>query len=165
MNAAQLEAKIEKILASDGTKADKARALFALGCDIVDARDLIGMSYSQAHSIWRQVHGEGRSTSNRIRAAQASTGRVHGDSRTSNGAGSDPRAQRGYNRDRALYLTPAQTRYITQDGHEVIRVDTIDKGAICYNCEKGVFFDLRWLGFVHKGSKSEPSAIEDRYEA
>lgn len=63
-----------------------------------------------------------------------------------------------------LQLSPTQTRILTQDGHRVIKVDTGDgRGVICRNCEQRLDFSLRWLGFVHASSASDPTEHEDRY--
>lgn len=156
MTPAQAAKAIEKVLTSEATKSDKARALFALGLTKTEAAELIPMNYSQAQSVWSK---EGYASTRAAKAARIpAQARVRGMRQDANGDSQQRRSD-----GRALYLTPAQTRYITQDGHEVIRVDRAQDGATCLKCGKEVRFDLRYLGFVHKWSKSEPTNLEDRY--
>lgn len=149
MTPAQAAKAIDKVLASDSRKSDKARALFELGLEKTEVAELVPMNYSQAHSVWKGMYGD---TGARVRPKVQVPG-----VRQDGARDPDSRSDR-----RSLFLTPAQVRYITQDGHEVVRVDK-RTGAECYNCGQPVAFVLSYLGFVHKWSKSEPTDMEDRY--
>lgn len=140
-------ADLERIVDGPGTKADRARALFALGCDRTDVVELLEMTYSQAHSIYKKGLDNGFAAP----AAKVSVSK----------RGTDARAGGGF--ARTLRLSPSQTRFIDQDGHTVIRVDK-DSGPVCRSCDRPLTFALVYLGFVHTDSKSEPTNIEDRYE-
>lgn len=141
---------IDKVLNGEGTKSDKARALFVLGLTKTEVAELVPMNYSQAHSVWVK---EGYVATPRVRANKASMSELRDDPTS---------GHRRLTNNRALFLTPAQTRYVTQDGHEVVRVDK-QSGAECLNCGRTVQFSLKWLGFVHKFSEFEPTGAEDRY--
>lgn len=131
--AATMEKRLAEILGSEQSRADKARALFDLGCDRADVVDLTGMSYSQAHGIWaKRSQPEGRPEVDQ--PAGTST----------------------------MYTSPHQVRYATQNGHEIIRVDT-QRGPECRNCGRSLEFVLKHLAFLHVGSTEEPTALEDRY--
>lgn len=153
MNAAQIQAKIEKIVDSDLHRAEKARQLFDLGCDRTDVVELTGMTYSQAHGIWKAMGNE-------------STGRV----RTGKAKGHEPVGLPAEDTPfealdrRVLRLSPEQTRVATQDGHRVVRVDTHENGSICRKCEQPVQYSIKYLAFVHTFSKKEPTRLEDYYE-
>ncbi len=139
--------QLDKIATGPGTKADRARALYELGCDRTDVVELLSMSYSQAHSIWKEF--DHAAQGDRVRVVREKGRAINGSEDQSN--------------RRALRLSPAQTRYITQDGHVILRVDK-DTGAECIECGKLVTFSLRWLGFVHTRSKADPTKIEDHYK-
>lgn len=156
---------LEKIVDGPGSKADRARALFALGCDRADVVELLDMAYSQAHSIWKKMEDASGSS----HAAGTRVRKVRQDHEADRG-GSRPAVRSLYRHP--LQLSPAQTRILTQDGHRVVKVDTGDgRGVICRQCEKSLQFSLRWLGFVHTKSKKDPTDIEDfnpqegKYEA
>lgn len=144
--ASQIQKQLDKIVEGEGTKAGKARALFALdiGLERKDVVDLLDMSYSQVHSIWKSLGNE-----------------------------SEPRAAGGHfqkaveheaRRQNNMRFSPSQTRYVTQDGHVVVRVDDKAGHPVCRNCNATLDFSLAWLAFVHKFSKKDPTHIEDRYE-
>lgn len=150
MTPGQAAKAIDKVLNMKGTKADKARALFVLGLEKTEVAELVPMNYSQAHSVWVK---EGYVAAPRVRANKPGVSVLRAD---------DEAGHRGLTSKRALFLTPVQTRYATQDGHEVVRVDR-NTGAECYNCGKPVQFSLKWLAFVHTFSKKDPTDLEDRY--
>lgn len=150
MTPAQALKAIEEVLTSPSTKSDKARALYALGLEKTEVAELVPMNYSQAHSVW--VKGGFGGSSNG--GPTAGVRRLRQDDEGHSG---QPQSDR-----RALHLTPTQTRYVTHDGHEVVRVDKLS-GAECYSCGERVVFSIFWLGFVHAKSKEEPTNVEDRY--
>ena len=157
------EKELERIVEGPGTKADRARALFALGCDRTDVVELLTMSYSQAHQLWKAVkNGTAQDGSKpRVREVRQESEAVgeRTDTRVSG------RVQRDRGRGRGpspLRLSPAQTRVLTQDGHRVVRVD-YDGGPLCRNCKDPVTFSLAWLGFVHTRSTADPTGLEDNY--
>jgi hypothetical protein len=145
MKAAEFNTKLQSILKGADSRADKARSLFALGCDRTDVVELTGMTYSQAHGIFKACSNGERA--NKGVALRTGTRTIH----LKNG------------RTMQLHLSPTQTRYITQGGHEVVRIDH-DSGPTCQACGDSVTFSLDWLGFVHTYSQAEPTHIEDRYE-
>ena len=155
-----LQAQLERIVERPGTKADRARALFVLGCERTEVVELLDMAYSQAHSIWKKMEDADGSS----HADQSRVPTVRQDHERA-GGGSKPEGRthlRGHSN--VLQLSPTQTRILTQDGHRVIKVDTGDgRGVICRNCEQRLDFSLRWLGFVHASSASDPTKHEDRY--
>lgn len=145
-----LESDLNRIIAGPGTKADRARMLFALGCDRTDAVELLGMSYSQAHSLWSKEFANGSAAvSKRI-------------SRKNNGCrGSGAETSHAFASPHRLNFGPTQIRVVTQDSHEVRR--DLD-GVKCINCDQPITFSLKYLGFVHTFSKKEPTKLEDRYD-
>jgi hypothetical protein len=159
------EKEIERIVEGPGTKADRARALFALGCDRTDVVDLLSMNYSQAHSILKALQN-GTSLAPREKQAphgrQSSLRQVRDEpeaDRRSPGPTASVRVRgRGH-----LRLSPTQVRVLTQDGHRVVK-DDYDSGALCRNCKRPLTFSLAWLGFVHTQSRKDPTNVEDRYE-
>lgn len=147
MTPAEAQKALDRIISGPGSKADRARALFNLGCDRTEVVELLGMSYSQAHSIYKRLQD--------VKEDQASQVRGSGreDHRDEVRKGVHPFA---------LRLSPSQTRIATHNGHEVIRVDR-EGGAICRNCQRAVTFSIKWLAFVHTDSKKDPTDLEDRY--
>lgn len=162
-DVAQAAKAIERIIEGGGTKADRARALFDLGCDRNDVVQLLDMSYSQAHSIWksrgRNDHGSQRSAPDARPVAR--TGH-----RRSKEGNLDWLSKLDESVDReeptTLFLSPSQVRYVTQDGHAIVRVDTRG-GPRCRNCDRPLTFSLKWLGFVHTYSQAVPTNVEDHY--
>lgn len=157
MTAEEVGRLIEDIIERDGKKADKARALFDLGCDRSDVTALLGMSYSQAHSIWskrgRVNHTAGNHRS-RNHGPEQSTIDVEpsdGGSRKGGGLTKTP-----------LHLSPSQTRYATHSGHVVVRVDK-PAGPRCRQCDQPLQFSLKWLSFLHSFDPSDPTEVEDIY--
>lgn len=150
-----LEAELEKIISAPTTKAARGRKLIELGCERTDLVELLGMTYGQAHGLWKELHG------NNDNSARASNRLPNGRRARSGGANdqlqSSPQGSGGLRR---LNLRPAQTRVITQDGHEVLR-DLA--GRNCTECDNEITFSLRHLGFVHTSSKKEPTKLEDNY--
>lgn len=147
----RLTKAIEKIVASEGTKAERARALYTLGCDLPDVVELLEMNYSQAHSIRKKmIDAESR------RSAGSPS---DGDGAT---AGEREAPDSGGHSGRVLFLSPSQTRYATQDGHVVVRVDT-DHGPECRQCRGPLVFTLQYLAFVHQFSNAQPTKLEDFY--
>lgn len=144
-----LEAELEKIINSPGTKSDRARALFALGCDRSDVVELLGMNYSQAHSIYAKEFANGRAATVPARAGKKAAGDQWSPTHPANGS-----------HPSRLNLRPAQVRVVTQDGHEVLR--DLD-GTHCTECDRDITYSLKCLAFVHTNSKKEPTKLEDRY--
>lgn len=66
------------------------------------------------------------------------------------------------NGTKPLQLSPTQVRYLTQDGHAIVKVDK-ENGAFCQGCGAQLIFSLKWLGFVHAHSSVDPTKIEDYY--
>lgn len=141
---ADLVGQIEAIVNGEGTKSAKARALYALGCDRTDAVELIGMNYSQAHSVWAQVQS-GIEPVGRGRRSEKQQAII------------DRKAE---NRMR---FSPTQVRYVTQSGHRIIRVDDHSGQPICRECQGPLTFSIEWLAFLHTFSTEEPKDIEDHY--
>lgn len=137
-------ADLERIIGGEGTKSAKARALYALGCERTDAVELLGMNYSQAHSVWKEMQ-------NGLPARQPRK------DRSQNGTWSPTIGEVA---PRRLNLRPTQVRVATQDGHEVLR--DLD-GTHCTECDREIGFSLRYLAFIHEKSKKEPTKLEDRY--
>jgi hypothetical protein len=164
MSTADLAKQLAEIVERPDTKADRARALFGLGCERTDVVELLSMNYSQAHSIWKKMQNGNvvsRGTTSPV-PNHGYSGRPKSSSvLESSGVGSKEGSAVPHSRQ--LHFSPTQTRFITQDGHVVVRVDK-DRGPFCRNCGKSLDFSLKWLGFVHQGSSSEPTGIEDRYE-
>lgn len=146
--AIDLAKKIDAIVDQAGSKADRARELFALGCERTDVVELLEMSYSQAHSIWKAMQAGGES-------AEAWQPSYRGKAKRKE-VEAEARAQSN------LHYSPSQIRYITQEGHKIIRADT-ERGPECRKCGAHLTFSLQWLGFVHTFSSQEPTAIEDKY--
>jgi hypothetical protein len=152
VTAEQIAEAIAEIVECEDTKANKARALFDVGCDRSDVVELLDMSYSQAHSIWKKrrayVNSDGSISdpSASVRAdgrgrAKKASGGVQLDAGSAGVAESGERP--------VFHLSPHQTRYIQQDGHYIVRVDT----------RRGP----EWLGFIHEGSPNDPTDIQDHY--
>lgn len=146
--ALDLAKVIKRIVSSGGTKADRARQLFDLGCDRTDVVELLGMTYGQAHSIWKETHG-GNGTPQRAKGSQ------------DQGA-ADNVAPAGPPTRFTLRLSPSQTRVATQDGHRIIKVDR-EASTECRECGKRLTYSIHWLAFVHSGSQSDPTELEDYY--
>lgn len=141
-----LEDDLVRIIDGPGTKADRARQLFALGCDRSDVSELLDMSYSQAHQIYKRLQEDGASV--RSTASVRKLREEH----------------EGVGRSRhSLRMSPTQVRVATQDGHRVIRVDK-ESGPVCRNCDRTLNFSIKWLAFVHTGSKADPVSLEDHYD-
>lgn len=145
--ADRLAAKIESIVEQGGSKSDRARELFALGCDRTDVVELLDMSYSQAHSLWKRMQ-------------EGNTGETWQPSYRGRAKASDVEAEA--RRQNNIQLSPTQIRYVTQEGHRVVKEDT-ERGPECKRCGAHLSFSLVYLAFVHTFSKEEPTAIEDKY--
>lgn len=146
MTPAQAQKAIERIVTGPGSKADRARALFTLGLVRSEVVELIGMTYSQAHGIYKRLQ-DGQDHPDPVQ------GEARQDHRHENGKGAHPAG---------LRLSPSQVRIATQDGHEVIRVDK-QGGTTCRNCDRKLVYSIEWLAFVHAASKKDPTELEDRY--
>lgn len=170
--ATDLAKQLERIIESSDTKANKARALMDLGCDRSDVVALLDMSYSQAHSIWKKRHEPsvpGRDASDASGSDSPSARQLHRSSKRSvrdaerssplNGLQMDNSGPLGA---RPLFLSPTQTRYATQDGHVIVRVDKTT-GPECRHCGRRLTFTIKWLAFVHTDSSADPTALEDIY--
>jgi len=172
-------ADLERIVTGPGAKAYRARKLFELGCDRTDVVELLEMAYSQAHSIWTKEFAGGQQSQTATAQAEAAKAYVTravdsgrrqlrrvpeapGGSWSSN-AVQKALIQSSKRARLPLQLTPAQVRFLTQDGHVVVKIDK-EAGAVCRNCNCKLAFSLRWLGFVHADSEAEPTDLEDRYE-
>lgn len=153
-------ADLDRIIDGPGTKADRARALFALGCDRTDVVELLGMNYSQAHSIY--VKGLQNGSSRSAAASQGSSDSSNPRSGKANAYVGPSRGGRSNSHRYALQLSPSQTRVATQDGHQVIKLDR-ESGVVCRNCEEPLIYSIRWLAFIHTFSKQDPTDLEDYY--
>lgn len=146
--ADRLAKQIDQIVDGEGTKANKARELFGLGCERTDVVELLGMSYSQAHSIWKQI--------------QSGEPAKAGWQRSSNAKVPQKAVEEEARRQNNLAFSPMQVRYATQDGHRIVRVDT-ERGPECRRCGAHLSFSLQWLAFLHTFSSEDPTEIQDKY--
>jgi hypothetical protein len=153
---------LARIVEGPGTKADRARALFDLGCDRTDVVELLGMSYSQAHSIYKGMQG-----GNHQAATARRVDNLRHTGRTQPPTDLEPGLSNSQSRSRPtgwqLHLSPTQTRRLTHNGHVVIRVDK-DSGPVCRACGQRLTFSLQWLGFLHSDSQADPTHLEDCYQ-
>lgn len=143
-----LEHQIVTIVEGEGTKANKARELFGLGCERTDVVELLDMSYSQAHSIYK--------------ALESGEPAKEGWQRTRTGKYTKADVEVEARRQNNLHYSPMQVRYATQDGHRIVRVDT-DRGPECRRCGAHLSFSIQWLAFLHTFSDEDPTEIQDKY--
>lgn len=142
--AKTFEQQITAIVNGPGSKSDKARELFRLGCERTDAVELLGITYGQAHTCWKQVKEDW--TPSRAPGGRNFAKAVEAEARRQNN----------------MQYSPTQIRYLTQDGHRIKKVDK-ETGPECQKCGAHLTFSLTWLGFVHTHSSAEPTQIEERY--
>lgn len=145
----ELARQIESIVNGPGSKSDKARELFRIGCERTDAVELLGITYGQAHTCWKQVKEDWQP-------------QVRGGSGPGSGGRFAKAVEAEARRQLNLQFSPAQVRYLTQDGHRIKKVDK-DGETVCNQCGATLAFSLMWLGFVHAYSKAEPTQIEEKY--
>lgn len=147
-DADRLLRQIDAIVDSGGSKADRARELFGLGCERTEVVELLDMSYSQAHSIWKQLESGG--------------GGVEGWQPSYRGKAKRKEVEAEARVQANLHFSPTQVRYVTQDGHRIVRIDT-ERGPECRRCGAHLTFSLEWLAFVHSFSSEDPTEIIDKY--